>query len=309
MVQQSDSFTALIMKTYKDVVGKDISEQETRELVKIISAHRDLALEFADYPENVMADISRDLAESKRVYYPCDVVELRDILEKNNIFNTSGVAFFDYLFCKKYFVDRPLVLSIARPVNEISYTGSIIVSRENPFYIKYGISCVYVREDQLSDNETDAVYTIIKECSPETSFHRIGDIPSTREPKMAKKPIWSQFVKPLDDDKIGNWYGIVKKADASSSEDPGASYYEGRNPGEDPVEITLGPNSPAFPFTIGDKVRLRYPGWGFEHVIGRVAEQDNNIIKVEWETGTHKGKTLTLDMNDPVKLFGMIEKV
>ena len=75
--------------------------------------------------------------------------------------------------------------------------------------------------------------------------------------------------------RLRRWYKqVMKKADASSGEDPGASYYEGRAPGEVPNEIMFGPFNPPFPFAPGDKVRLRKGGLGFEQIVGRVTKQD-----------------------------------
>jgi hypothetical protein len=63
------------------------------------------------------------------------------------------------------------------------------------------------------------------------------------------------------------------------------------------------------PFCVGDKVRLRVPGLAFGQIQGRVTKIDNNIMEVQMQTGKYRGKVISVDLLDSVKLSLTWEKI
>lgn len=98
------------------------------------------------------------------VVYPCDVIELRDILEDKNIFRVDDLLLFSVRFANKYFRRYPIFLVLNE--KDIDYSkkeyGAVIDFNVPDLNIRNTIKHIVINEP-LSKEVKNNINVIIKE--------------------------------------------------------------------------------------------------------------------------------------------------
>lgn len=106
-----------------------------------------------------------------------------------------------------------------------------------------------------------------------------------------------------------SWFKKIKKADASSAEDPSGldAFSPDAAVNREDGQIHHSNRHPPVPFQVGDTVRLHYVGLAFPQIDGVVEKVGENEVIVKWQSGEKReGKEERFTMD---QAQGSLDKV
>lgn len=236
--------------------------------------------------ENIVVQDILNFKHGRDMIYPCDIIDLRKILEDEIIKETKYIPLFSFSFAEKYLTRYPVFLIInlssldSNDYDVEDHCGGLQLSNKNELNIKNSLKKIIINEPS-ENNIYNKVIEILKDVDYEIECIVSNSIPgiSTVNPKLSK-----------------NWYGktaqtlpIIK--DVSINQ-------EG---------IVKGPGEASFPFEVGMRIRDRRKGIVFPQEYGIVKEIKDNKMKIEWYSKKEKLDQI-YDLDNTTALFSIISE-
>ena len=137
----------------------DVPEDEAKCIYHAITTIRDIKNKFIDDEDMVMSDCLEMERQSKYVYYPIDIIELRLFLQLNGIPGRRDV-FFSFPFARKYGKTYPLLLCIDVSGCECIDCGGMTIIHNN-ISLKERLKRIYV-SPKLQKDRINSISDIIK---------------------------------------------------------------------------------------------------------------------------------------------------
>ena len=190
-----------ILSIYKQISNQDMSVGTAEEIEKILLSFRNLRKEFYLYPDRVLKDLFGS-SIGENLYYPCDIIELRLIIEEDEPTCPTGV-FFSRDMCIKYFQQEyPLMLCFNRPIictHNCKFGGIALC---NLVRFKLDIRRIYFSEFLTEVDQRTVVSDIMTEEEVHVDYALLSDRTSLNPPKVARvKPRFTKFevnIEPLN---------------------------------------------------------------------------------------------------------------
>jgi len=291
-----------------------LSVSDENNIISILSSFRYLFQDISQYPEKILKDIKKTQITEK-VIYPCDIIELRGILEQGIIISSFFIPLFSFSFANKYLKKYPIFIFLNKnnlDVDKKEY-GGIEVYQTDSLYIKDAILQIIINQP-ISEISLQYIFKILKETGFENNYSFSNSIPglSSQHPKLsAKKKIELQFLHNYQAQRnimLKNWYNKNKIGQV-------LPFFRSLPYTMDEVEdkeIKKGTIPAKFPFEEGMKIRDRRRGIAVPQKYGIVEKIDkkNNKMEVKWFDS--KGKKLkkeVYDIDDTASLFLVLSEV
>lgn len=132
--------------------------------------------EFLYYPKEILTELFSDNKGYTLVYYPCDIIELRQIIK--NGFKANDISIFlSFDFAKKHCLDNPILLGVETKVKDY---GNIFISTEE----KIAIKRIYIREECLQTEINALTNKIVQEEKLDVDINVISDIEGFKNKKI-----------------------------------------------------------------------------------------------------------------------------
>ena len=126
-------------------------------------SYRGLCNTILDYPENFINKIFNNTYDGEYIYYPCDLLELSNVVSQNSIFNTGYLAFLNFNLSKELMTDYSLLVKIKIEINKDNIFGGLYFIDDSKLkFNKEDIQYVYLRNDKLADS----IKELGLECGP-----------------------------------------------------------------------------------------------------------------------------------------------
>jgi len=164
-------------------ISNKLSQEEKKLVFGYLGKFRYFSDELYSYPEKVVGDLMNSQSDSQHVYFPCDVIELRWVLENNKFLANQKRYYFSFKFAKKYFVDYPILLSIKKDFDTESIGGLYVDRRDIPI-ISDKIDVIYVREKSFG-NLSKVIEEISCDLGLYIPINTLNDLPAFSEKKIA----------------------------------------------------------------------------------------------------------------------------
>jgi len=161
----------------------ELSIEDKGFIIRYLGKFRYFSEELADYPEKVIEDLMNSGSTSGHVYFPCDVIDIRWILENDTLPVHQRRCYFSYDFARKYFSDYPVLLAVRNNFDTKSIGGMYIDTRDVPV-IADRIDLIYLRDISF-DRISPEVKGILSDLELDIPVNCIHYVPSLQEPKIA----------------------------------------------------------------------------------------------------------------------------
>ena len=156
-------------------------------LANSIGAYRYLSYEAEKYPEKVL-DKLKDASSAPNVqYYPCDIIDLRQILKYKEIFSCCPILLSDLNFAKEYFVDYSVLIGVStKPIdsllvrtNRLSHVTQSFINLNNTLH------SIVLNSYQIDFDQKNKVIDIIREYDETVGIEFLYDAPWLKNEKLA----------------------------------------------------------------------------------------------------------------------------
>ena len=235
--------------------------------------------------ENISPEMVKDVEEMKnydtKMIFPCEVVELRDILKNKEIRSDNNEIFLiSFRFAEKYLKKFPVFLVIdSKKIREEEIYSkenySIKIYKTNKIDIDNSLVKVIINEP-VEERVKKDIINIIKENIKNLEYYVSNSIPGISSfNSKGEKMNWYKIANTLNNDTIFN------------------------------DEIKIMDRHANFPYKEGDKVRKRGIGLAMKQLNGEVVSIENNIMKIKWEDD----KITKFDINRPEFIHATVEKI
>lgn len=303
------------MPNHINIVKKHIrslADIKAHTIVEAFCSYRGLCTNFEDFPEKIAKDILTAENTHNVFYYPCDVIELEDILSSGDIFHSPVVAAFGQQTIIEYLNEYSLYIAIGGK----SKFGDILVI-EKPS-INIDVNKILIRDD-IVRTMSKKIDKIIYDSGKKIDVSRLAVIGRQKVAHNLIKENIENISKYIEEQhrdielykKSCNWYKLTKLADASSGAGPDDFGGDGGQPQmEEKKEINYVDYSVRAPFQAGDKVQERQRGWSnTANSVGIVKEIKDNRMTVEWISGKRKDTRTSFSLLDASRLSLKLEKI
>ena len=271
---------------------------------KILSLLLSLPYVSKDILNNALL-VKKDLSyfkPTKHLVYPCNVIDLRDILSEDEIQDMDNILLFSVGFAEKYLKRFPIFIFIntdnlnKKEYNTKDSQGAVQLIPLDRLNIKNSIERIQINEP-VDNNVIKAVEKIIYDTKQQIEVINSNSIPgiSGINPKLSFN-ICEKRIK-----NIMNWYNKISQTlPLSLNKEPILQ--------EDEQKVTKGPKKAIFPFQVGMKVRDRREGIALPQNFGIIKDITNDKLTVEWQKGKKKYKT-DYNLDDTISLSATIAEV
>jgi len=241
------------------------------------------------FQENISPEIINDVEEMKnydtKMIFPCEVIELRDILKNKEIRSDNNQIFLiSFRFAEKYLKKFPVFLVIdTKKINEeelnIKENNSIKIYKTNKIDIDDSLVKIIINQP-IKKKVKETIINIVKENIKNLEYNISNSIPgiSSFSSKKGEKM---------------NWYKNIKTANTLNND----TIFND--------EIKIMDRNAIFPYEKGNKVRKRGIGLAMPQLEGQIISIEENVMKVKWEDGT----ITKFDITRPEFIHATIEKV
>lgn len=143
-----------------------------------ISKFRGLFNDIINSKDTVISDLN-ELESYENIVLPCDVIDLRDILEDNVITSNNFVCFFSFSFARKYLYKYPIFIILQKKqlVYEKDYYNAVTVCNTSTVDIEDAILRIVINEP-TSKKVFDTVRNINKDVNANYEILKSNSIPS-----------------------------------------------------------------------------------------------------------------------------------
>jgi hypothetical protein len=135
-----------------------ISKQK---IIDILASFRYLFSDASRSPNLLWNDLV-ELKSTKKVIYPCDVIELKDILISEEIENSTDVPLFSMRFADKYLKRYPIFIVIDRDLLSVASDnyGGVVICKTNNLNVEDSILQVIINKP-IDDRTMDTIINIL----------------------------------------------------------------------------------------------------------------------------------------------------
>jgi tRNA nucleotidyltransferase/poly(A) polymerase len=134
------------------LILKYVPDQISNKIGGSLLSYRGLENNIIDYPNNIITKIFTSKYEEEFIYYPCDLIELMNIINQNKIFNTNYLCFLNFNLSKEYFNEYPLLLKVKLKIDKNNVFGGLYFINDSKIsFNKEDIRYVYLRDNKLID--------------------------------------------------------------------------------------------------------------------------------------------------------------
>jgi len=281
--------TQIILEKSKNNSSKKLDEDIARKAASALISTR--LFENECDPKGIVESIF-SLDSYGTLVYPSEILELRPILQNNEINYTAPLPLFSYRFAEQYMDKYSVFITFSQ-------------SKINAECIDLGGMCVY--EDGHLELEDALQRIVVNDLVDEKGKIAVANI--VRDNNVPDFDILNSIQKPeryagRDD---MNWFQRVTTADASSPQDPGSAWID-HSPAmhdqsdETQISTISGPDVRKGDVLIGRGTASQYSD-GDCIVVG----VSNNDIEVEWRTSGKK-EVLEGILADTVKFFMLFQR-
>lgn len=156
-----EDLNKLIKSSFKIKEDKDLYK-----LTMAITNCRCLNYEFYTYPEKVIKDIL-DCSNYDVLFYPCEVMELRHILDQNEISSNKNFIVSSLSFANKYFLNHPVLLGFSLKDEVVNtYGGISLVS--NIKDLKSKLKKIHIKRSSINEDIFCNIKEILKDFDIKT---------------------------------------------------------------------------------------------------------------------------------------------
>ena len=161
------------IKNLKRLLPEDLS-LSAEDLIPEIFKLRYLVDEFLYYPDYILKDLFFEASVPDLVYYPIDVIELRNLVKDGTKNIKPKRVYFSFEFAKKHFLDHPILIGF-----KILYkqTGSMFIPQED---CDVELGRVYIRENYLNTEVHSTILNILRSENINIEIDNLLDIPVMR---------------------------------------------------------------------------------------------------------------------------------
>ena len=301
-----DPVEQAFQEAYHDATGHWMTMGDLKTVMRCIPTYRGLVRKIALNP-TVMAKFLFSRPNTSNLwYYPCDVLDLRIILNSKRLSWHAPIMLFSPEVGKKLLPEYPLCLVFDRKVAQTGRTLQSIHLREsNRLDIDDSLKRIMLR-DYLSESHTHQIYRIIKECMGYVPTYLMTGLPGETYEKVAATIPLNNTEGEEINDMGSNWYNAATKAlkvAEGPSETFGKEFTIGKQPQiPDPEQVETHYELPhkALNLKRGDRVAYRYTNLqlpdhsGTKNIpmtrslvqqpkAGRIELIDSNHIHILWD--------------------------
>lgn len=164
--------------------GRSLSDAEANLLLRGLVSFRDIEKALLEYPRNVFGCLFAHNSFYGRCYYPCDIIDLRDILEEGKIKSNSGGI---VLFSNKAWNDiiktnkAILVLKIDPEETDALIVGGVALLPRDHLDVKTNIESVILQRK----SPYEIVEKIVADTMPGLPIYDISYVPQIQPEKFA----------------------------------------------------------------------------------------------------------------------------
>lgn len=316
--------------------------KDVTRVLESLTACDGLLESFLRNPPAVLSDLTQ--TSNGNFYIPCHLIDLRQSLRRGYVFTGYEIAAFSFEAAKDYLNQYAVLLRVnpSSSSSGRSFGSFILFGQEMP--VKGCIDKILVRP-RGDSTVTKWVEEIVDEEMPDLEVGMMGLLPIQKSPvevnvKMAgwyddmrdkghlHSPAWicgtvlkgvqgqgyaldcgHLSLKILSEENFDKFVGKnvciqgertskgslkVQKVDLYPSVDDGSKKMKRKSP-EDMTK-----------YRVGDRVRYRQRGVAFPQLSGRITRIRDDSIYIKWNGMSDEQK---FDLEDPVSLYSMIEKI
>lgn len=261
-----DSVTAAFQDAYRASTGRHLSVGQIQVIKRCLPTYRGLANKVSQSPSTVAKMLFGETNTSNLWYYPCDIIELRQILGSRQLSWHAPIILFSPKTARRLMPEYPICLVFDRSVAKTGLTlGGIHLRESNRLDMADSLQQIMLR-DYLNEHQANAIYQIVKESMGHVPTYLMTDVPGLNpEQRKVAKIVYPGSAEgyheaPEEVKNMSNWYEHSKKA-AGPSDTFGKDFLIGKQPKvPDPDEVTTKYELPhkALSLKKGDRVAYRY---------------------------------------------------
>lgn len=163
--------------------------QDNNSLISSLKSFRYLTERLADGCEVVLRDAQMNCYTSEMIY-PCDIIDLRQILFNTHINSQNDIVLFSFNFAKKYLTRYPIFIVLKNKliIDKSMNFGSVQVYKTNKLDIDKSVSKLIINQP-LDINSIKTIINIIKDTGCKLDYYMSNSVPGTSgfNPKLSKK--------------------------------------------------------------------------------------------------------------------------
>ena len=158
------------------------NSNKQQQIISLLSSFRHLFNDVSRFP-NIVLDNLLKLKVFGKVVYPCDVIELRNILTNEEIEFVSGSVLFSFGFAEKYLKRYPVFIVIKENLLGIEKEnyGGLVLCKINNLNIEDKVSDIIINMP-INKKTTQAILTILKDTGYEKICSFSNSVPGLSSP-------------------------------------------------------------------------------------------------------------------------------
>lgn len=170
----------IFQDTFHASHSRYMTSEEMGLILKSIPVFRALSTKIRTHPEETAKMLFSCKNTNQYWYYPCDILELRNLLTSKSIVWHAPIMLFSLNTVKRVMSQYPLCLAIDRRVARDGVDlGCIHMRRSNRLGLTDNLKSILLR-NYLTDNQVDQVKNIIKQAYKDLPSYVVNDFPFTQ---------------------------------------------------------------------------------------------------------------------------------
>ena len=262
---------------YHGAGGRYMTAGELKAIKRCLPTYRGLVQKVARSPEMVAKALFAEENTSNLWYYPCDVIDLRQILGSKQLSWHAPIMLFSPKTARRLMPEYPICLVFDRTVTRNGVTlGGVHLKEGNRLDMADSLNRIMIR-DYLSQHQAGTIYNIIRESMGFVPTYLLTDLPGVNpeprkvaaithpEPPEGFYEAIEEAVERMNSMHMNNWYEVAKQKAKKIAEGPsdtfGKEFLIGKQPKTpDPDEVATKYELPhrALSLKKGDRVAYRY---------------------------------------------------
>ena len=168
------------------IQSNELGSSPCPSIVRALAGFRGLSDEINNYPKKTIKEVLDNITESGTFYFPCDIVELRQILVDDQLYHVQQVVLFSLPLIKKYLLSYPLFLGInLRDKDYMTLGGIVFIDDPSSLLVKDNLKSILLRED-IARTLTPKIDAIIRDTGTKVETSSLWMIPSLT-PRTSKR--------------------------------------------------------------------------------------------------------------------------
>ncbi len=281
MDESNFSVVDRVKERYQKATNNTLEDKDAELIVSSMVYFRGIEDVLCEYPDNILRGLFEIETKTRQLVFPCDIIDLRNILQYGYIRSDRAISLYNFGFAKKYFGDYSilLVLDVSKLKSADLELDGIRIYRVGKMEIGQALRSVIVQK--FDNGQPAAVRKIMQDlkCSAELNLESF--IPGLQNRRFAS---------------------VGSTNDSSTGAYDGYESHDSVNSRHSEVNTTHLQQSVKPRWRVGDQVQSRHRGIGFNQMNGRVTSVANNVLVVEWDLGGLKKKEQKFDLTRPEQI-------